>query len=102
MNKSKQFCPRLRENVVRLSREYCGEYPSLRSDVESSVPEVDWVQQPLLDWVEHYQSDGGMREGANSAQDFERLVGESCRANETLMRASAFLALAQCDRRISL
>ena len=105
MNKSNKFSPEVRERAVRMVREHRGDYPSLRSAIESIAPKIGCVPQTLNEWVKRDEIDSGARTGVTTTElqrlkELERENKELRKANEILKLASAFFAQAELDRRL--
>ena len=103
--KSNQFSSEVRERAVRMVREHRGEYHSLWATIESIVPKIGCVPQPLKEWVKRDQIYTDVRHGVTTSEReqmkaLEREVKELRKANEILKLASAFFAQAELDRRL--
>lgn len=68
MNESTKFSPEVRERAVRIVREHRGDYPSLKTAVESFAPKIGCVPQRLLEWVKREEVDADTLVGLTSRE----------------------------------
>jgi len=105
MSETRQkFSPEVRERAVRLVREARGEHPSEWAAICAIAVKLGCTSETLRKWVRLAERDGAKRplpltEDRQRIKELEREVRELRRANEILLKASAYFAAAELDRR---
>lgn len=97
------YTAEMRERAVRLVREQLSEHSSEWATICSISPKIGCTPETLRLWLRQSERDAGEREGLTSAEkarikELERKVRELKKANEILLKASAFFAAAELDR----
>ena len=100
----KPYPAELRERAVRMVREQAREHASEWAAMCSVAAKVGCTAETLRQWVRQAERDRGERGGLTSDERarlkaLEREVRELRQANEILKNASAYLAMAELDRR---
>ena len=103
---AKRYSDELRERATRMAVELRRDPATRIGAVERVAEQLGMHPMTLRSWVRQAEVDGGVRPGATSveAERVRRLEAENRelrRANEILRTASAFLAAAELDRRLS-
>ena len=65
---AQQVSPAVRARAVRMLLEHRGEYPSLRTAVESIALKIGGVPQTLLGWVQRHEVYVGARAGVTASE----------------------------------
>ena len=99
-----RFSPELREDAVRLVSDDEGQHESRWQAIVSLSAKIGCAPQALNEWVKRFEVDTGQRAGIPSEMTermkaLERENRELRQANEILRKASAYLAMAELDRR---
>ncbi|MGY3695916.1 transposase [Bradyrhizobium sp. USDA 3240] len=99
-----KFSPEVRARAVRMVPDHASEHPSRWAAVRSIAAKIGCTPQTLHDWVKKVEIDSGQRTGvptemAEKLRALERENRELRQANEILRKASAYLAMAELDRR---
>lgn len=95
MNKAKQYSTEVRERAVRMVREHEQEYPSQWAAIQSVASKIGCTGETLRKWVQQAERDEGRRPGLSTEErqrlkELERENREPRRANEILLKASAY------------
>jgi transposase-like protein len=101
---STRFSPEVRQRAVRLVLENGGDHASQWAAIGSVAGRIGCTDETLRTWVRQAERDAGQRPGVTSEERerikaLEREVGELRQANEILRKASAYVAMAELDRR---
>ena len=104
MTKAGRYSPEVRERAVHLVLEHKHEYHSEWAAIVSIAEKIGCSTEALRRWVRRTKIDSGQREGLTTEErtrikELERENRELRRANEILLKASAFFAQAELDRR---
>src|SRR3989337_1192501 len=104
MPRPSKYAPELRERAVRMVFEHAHEHPSQGATIRSVAEKLGCTVEALRRWVRQAERDRGERPGLTTDErqrlkQLERENFELKRANEMLVKASAFLAEAELDRR---
>jgi len=100
MGRPGRFSAEVRERAVRMVREHEHEHGSRWPAVCSIAEKIGCSPQTLQNWVRRTEpTQLAAASDAARLKQLERENAELHRANETLRRASAFLAQAELDRR---
>lgn len=100
----KPFAPWVREQAVRLVRDQQGEHPTQRAAIRAIAPKIGGCSaETLRTWVRRAETDAGERPGLTTDERerlkaLERENQQLKRANEILLKASAFFVAAERDR----
>ncbi|KMO20884.1 transposase [Methylobacterium indicum] len=98
------FSPEVRERAVRMVCEHEGEHGSQWSAIQSIAAKIGCSGETLRNWVRQSERDQGVGPGQTTDERerikaLERENRELRQANEILRKASAYLAMAELDRR---
>ena len=101
---AKKFSPEVRARAVRMVLDHASEHPSRWAAVTSIAVKIGCTPQTLHDWVKKVEVHSGLRAGvptdmADKLNALERENRELRQANEILRKASAYVAMAELDRR---
>ncbi len=104
MERKSKFSAEVRERAVRLVTGTRGSHDSEWSAITSVAEKIGCTPETLRKWLRQSQRDAGKRPGPTKEEkarikELEREVHELRRANEILRKASAYLAVAELDRR---
>jgi transposase len=100
----KKYSLETRERAVRLVFEQEGGHASQWAAIVSIAEKIGCTSETLRSWVRRAERDTGRRPGLSTDErarlkDLERENRELKRANEILLKASAYFAAAELDRR---
>lgn len=98
------YSPEVRERAVRMVLDHQGEHGSQWAAIQSIAAKIGCSGEALRNWVRQSERDRGQRAGPSTDERerikaLEREVRELRQANEILRKASAYLAMAELDRR---
>jgi transposase-like protein len=98
------YSPAVRERAVRLVSDGAGEHPTQWAAINSVAAKIGCTTETLRKWVRQVERDGSQRPGPATAErerlrTLERENRELRQANEILRKASAYLAMAELNRR---
>ena len=101
---SKKFSPEVRERAVRMVLDHQGGYASQWAAMSLIAAKIGCTTENLRRWVRQAERDAGARRGPTSQDRYrikalERENRELWQANEILRKESAYLAMAELDRR---
>lgn len=104
MSKQTRYSPEVRSRAVRMVFEHRGEHASEWATITSIASKIGCKAETLRTWVRQAERDQGVRAGPTSEERLrikalEREVRELRQANEILRKASAYVAMAELDRR---
>jgi transposase len=104
MAKGTRFSPEVRERAVRLVHEQAEDHGSQWAAIRSVAAKIGCSGETLRKWVRQRERDVGKRTGLTTEEQarvkaLERGMKELRRANEILLKASAYFAQAELDRR---
>lgn len=99
MAKGTRFSPEVRERAVRLVHEQADDHGSQGAAIRSVAAQIGCSGETLRKWVPQRERDVGKRTGLTTDEQarvkaLEREVKELRRANESLRKASAYVAQA--------
>jgi transposase len=98
-----RFSPEVRERAVRMVFDHQAEHASQWATILSIAPKIGCNPETLRSWVRQAERDQGKRPGLTTDERdrikaLEREVRELRQANESLRKASAYVAAAELDR----
>src|SRR6478736_1940897 len=98
------YSPEVRERAVRMVLDHQGEHGSQYAAIQSIAAKIGCSGETLRNWVRQAERDRGLRAGPTTDERerikaLERENRELRQANEILRKASAYLAMAELDRR---
>jgi transposase len=104
MGRRSKFSDEVRERSVRMVLETEAEQGSRWAATQSVASKIGCSPEALRKWVMRAETDLGKRAGLTTTErermkQLEREVRDLKRANEILLKASAFFAQAELDRR---
>ena len=99
-----KYCPEVRERGDRMVVDNAGQHESRWAAIRSVSSKIGCAPQTLNEWVKKAEVERGERAGVTSEMAErpkapERENRELRQANEILRKASAYLAVAELDRR---
>ena len=91
-------------STTKASTPHQGEHTSQAAAISSIAAKIGCAPETLLGWVRQAERDQGRRAGPTTAEQeriraLERENRELRQANEILLKASAYCAMAELDRR---
>ena len=98
------YSPEVRARAVRMVFDHPGEHASQAAAISSMAAKIGCGPETLRGWVRQTERDRGRRTGPTT-DDRERIKAlerenrELRQANEILRKASAYVAMAELDRR---
>ena len=103
-NRKPPYFPEVLERAVRMVLDHRGEHASQWAAIASIAAKIGCSGETLRNWVRQAERDRGQRAGPSTDEReriraLERENRELRQANEILRKASAYLALAELDRR---
>ncbi len=104
MTRRSRYSPEVKERAVRMVFDQQAQHESQWSAISSIASKIDCTRETLRTWVRRAERDAGKRAGLTTDErqrlkELERENRELKRANEILLKASAFFAQAGLDRR---
>jgi transposase len=101
---SNRFSPEIRQRAVRMVLEHGGDHASQWAAIGSIAAKIGCTAETLRKWVRQAERDQGLRAGPTTDERerikaLERENRELRQANEILKKASAYVAMAELDRR---
>jgi transposase len=101
---SNRFSPEVRRRAVRMALEHGGDHASQWAAIGPIAARLGRTAETPRRWVRQSERDQGLRSGPTASEQgriraLEREVREPRQANEILEKASAYLAMAELDRR---
>ena len=101
---SNRFSPEVRRRAVRMVLDHGGDHASQWGAIGSIAAKIGRTAETPRRWVRQAERDQGLRSGPTASEQgrikaLEREVREPRQANEILKTASAYLAMAELDRR---
>ena len=102
--RSTPFSPEVRERAIRMVFDHPGEHGSQYGAIRSIAAKIGCSGETLRNWVQQAERDQDQRPGPTTDEcerikALERENRELRQANEILMKASAYFAMAELDRR---
>jgi transposase len=99
-----RFSPEVRQRAVRMVLEHGSDHASQWAAIGSIAAKIGCTAETLRQWVRQAERDQGQRPGGTTEERerikaLEREVRELRQANEILKKASAYVAMAELDRR---
>jgi transposase len=99
-----RFSPEVRQRAVRMVLEHGSDHASQWAAIGSIAAKIGCTAETLRQWVRQAERDRGQRPGGTTEERerikaLEREVRELRQANEILKKASAYVAMAELDRR---
>jgi transposase len=100
----RKFSPEVRTRAVQMVIEHRGDHASQWAAIVSIAAKIGCTAQTLHNWVAQAERDQGRRTGPSTDEHeglkaLERENRELRQANEILLKASAYFAQAELDRR---
>ena len=97
---SNRFSPEVRQRAVRMVLDHGGDHASQWSAIGSIAAKIGCTTETLRKWVRQAERDQGLRPGPTTAEQerikaLERENRELRQANESLRKASAYVAAAE-------
>ncbi len=101
---SNRYSPEVRERAVRMVVDHGGDHASQWAAIGSIAAKIGCTTETLRSWVRRAERDQGLRPGPMGVEGerikaLERENRQLRQANEILRKASAYLAVAELDRR---
>ena len=101
---SNRFSPEVRQRAVRMVLDHGGNHASQWAAIGSIAGKIGCTAETLRKWVRQAERDQGQRPGPTSEErdrirTLERENRELRQANEIPRKASAYVAMAELDRR---
>lgn len=103
MRKPNRYSPEVRERAVRMVFDHESDHESQWKAIRSIADKIGCSAETLRNWVRRAETDTGRRPGLTTEERkrlkaLERENRELRRANEILLKASAYFAQAELDR----
>ena len=100
MTRRSRYSPEVKERAVRMVFDQQAQHESQWSAISSIASKIDCTRETLRTWVRRAERDAGKRAGLTTDErqrlkELERENRELKRANEILLKASAFFAQAE-------
>ena len=97
MTRRSRYSPEVKERAVRMVFDQQAQHESQWSAISSIASKIDCTRETLRTWVRRAERDAGKRAGLTTDErqrlkELERENRELKRANEILLKASAFFA----------
>ena len=105
MGRPSKFTPEVHERAVRMVWEHESEHGTQWAATRSIASKLACTAETLRKWVRQAERDAGQRGGLTTDErqrfkELERENRELKRTNEILLKASAYFAQAELDRRV--